>query len=142
MSEAFDLQRFVQAQDPVIDRVRAELAAGRKQSHWMWFVFPQHRALGRSGTAQHFGIASRAEAQAYLADPVLGPRLRECCELLLATTGRSAHVIFGTPDDLKLRSSMTLFAIVAPGEPLFDQVLERFYEGQPDAATVQLLRAG
>ncbi|NWG73944.1 MAG: DUF1810 domain-containing protein [Rubrivivax sp.] len=137
--DAFDLQRFVDAQAPVIERVRAELAAGRKTSHWMWFVFPQLRGLGRSATAVHYGIASLAEAQAYLRHPVLGPRLRECAALVLATRGRSAHDIFGSPDDLKLRSSMTLFAHAAPDEPLFRRVLERFWDGEEDATTAAWL---
>src|SRR3954471_15089744 len=102
-----DLDRFLAAQEPVIAQVRSELAAARKLTHWMWFVFPQLRGLGRSETARHYGIAARDEAQAYLAHPVLGARLRECVELLLAVPGRSAHEIFGTPDDLKLRSCLT-----------------------------------
>src|SRR5947209_4510371 len=99
-----DLRRFVEAQASAYAQARAELGAGRKRTHWMWFVFPQLRGLGRSETARHFGLSSRAEAQAYLAHPVLGPRLRECVELVLAVDGRSAHDVFGSPDDLKLRS--------------------------------------
>ena len=133
------LQRFVDAQAPVYGQVCAELAAGRKTSHWMWFVFPQLVALGRSATARFYGIASRAEALAYWRHPVLGPRLRHCTRLVLATGGTSAHAIFGSPDDLKLRSCMTLFAAVAPEEPVFTQVLARFYAGAPDAATIALL---
>ena len=136
---AFDLQRFVSAQAPVIDAVRDELRQGRKRSHWMWFIFPQLAALGRSATARHFGIASLAEARAYLAHPVLGPRLRECCALLLQIKGRSAHEIFGSPDDLKLRSCLTLFRQADPGEPLFPQCLDRFYAGEPDPHTLALL---
>lgn len=135
----FDLERFTRAQAPVIEAVRDELRAGRKQSHWMWFVFPQLRGLGLSSTAQHYGIASLAEARAYLAHPVLGPRLRECCELMLAIPEpRSAHDILGSPDDLKFRSCVTLFGLAAPGEPLFARCLDRFYGGQSDARTLGL----
>jgi len=134
-----DLERFVQAQAPVLDTVRAELAAGAKRTHWMWFVFPQLRGLGRSGTARFYGLASRAEAAAYLAHPVLGPRLRECVGLLLGVEGRSAHEILGSPDDLKLRSCLTLFDAVAAGDDLFARALAKFYAGQPDPATLALL---
>ena len=137
--DPFDLQRFVAAQAPVLDAVRAELAAGRKRSHWMWFVFPQLRGLGSSTMAQHYGMASLDEARAYLAHPVLGPRLRECCALLLAVPGRSAHEILGSPDDLKFRSCLTLFAAAAPQEPVFAQALRRFYGGEPDPRTLALL---
>lgn len=137
--DAFDLQRFLDAQDPVYDTVLAELRAGRKRSHWMWFVFPQLRGLGRSATAEHFGIASRAEAQAYLAEPVLGGRLRECAGLVLAVEGRSASDIFGSPDDLKLRSSMTLFARCAQDGGQFRAVLDKFYDGEEDPVTVDRL---
>jgi len=115
-----------------------ELRAGRKRSHWMWFVFPQLRGLGSSGMAQHYGIASLAEARAYLAHPVLGPRLRECCSLMLAVPQRSALEILGSPDDLKFRSCCTLFQLAAPGEELFGQCLERFYGGVPDPRTLAL----
>jgi uncharacterized protein (DUF1810 family) len=134
-----DLQRFVEAQAPVYDRVLDELRAGRKESHWMWFVFPQLAGLGRSAMAQRYAIGSLDEARAYLAHPVLGARLRECAGLLLATRGRSAEAILGPIDALKLRSSMTLFGRAAPGEVLFGEVLERFYGGVPDAATEALL---
>lgn len=133
------LQRFVDAQAPVFDAVCAELSAGRKTSHWMWFVFPQLRALGRSPTALFYGLASAAQARAYWQHPLLGPRLKHCAQLVLGTQGKSAHEIFGTPDDLKLRSCMTLFAAVAGEEPVFNRVLERFYEGQPDEKTRALL---
>jgi uncharacterized protein (DUF1810 family) len=139
MDDPFDLQRFVAAQDSVYDQVKAELAAGAKTSHWMWFVFPQLKALGRSGTAQRFGIASKAEAEAYLRHPVLGARLKECCSLVLAVEGRSALQIFGSPDELKLRSCLTLFEQVAPHEPLFGQLLDRYYVGERDVATLRLL---
>jgi uncharacterized protein (DUF1810 family) len=130
-----DLDRFAQAQAPVYDAVRAEIAAGDKRSHWMWFVFPQLRALGRSATARHFGLADAAEARAYLGHPVLGPRLRECCALLLAVRGRTLHRIFGSPDDLKLRSCMTLFEAAAPQEPVFAAVLDRYCDGVRDPLT-------
>ncbi len=142
MADPFDLERFVQAQDAVIDDVRRELRTGRKRTHWMWFVFPQLRALGRSATAQHYGISSLAEARAYMAHPVLGPRLTECAELVLAVQGRSAHEIFGSPDDMKLRSCMTLFAAAAPDTPIFDAVLGQYSGGSPDDRTTDLLAAG
>ena len=138
MSDPHDLQRFVGAQAGVIDAVRKELRTGRKRSHWMWFVFPQLRGLGMSSTAQFYGIASLDEARAYLGHPVLGPRLRECCALMLAVPGRSAHEILGSPDDLKFRSCLTLFSLAAPEEAVFRQGLERFYAGEPDPRTVAL----
>lgn len=134
-----ELQRFLDAQAAVYDKVAAELRAGRKTSHWIWFVFPQLRGLGHSSMAQRYGIASRAEALAYLDHPVLGARLRECLALLLAHSGLSAQDILGDVDALKLRSCATLFAQVDPLEPLFGQVLDRFYEGAPDAQTLALL---
>lgn len=133
------LQRFVAAQDPVYAQVCAELAAGAKTSHWMWFIFPQHQALGRSATARHFGIASRAEALAYWQHPLLGARLKACTELVLAVRGKTALQLFGPPDDLKFRSCMTLFAHVAPDEPVFRQALEKYFGGAGDAATPALL---
>jgi uncharacterized protein (DUF1810 family) len=136
--DPFDLQRFVTAQAPVMDAVLAELAAGRKRSHWMWFVFPQLRGLGSSSMAQRYGIASLEEARAYLAHPVLGSRLRECCTLVLGLQGLSANDIFGSPDDLKLRSCLTLFALAAPSERIFGQALEKYYGGVPDQGTVTL----
>jgi uncharacterized protein (DUF1810 family) len=141
-SPAFDLDRFVTAQAPVFADVLAELENGRKTSHWMWFVFPQLRDLGRSAIARHYGIGSLAEAQAYLQHEVLGPRLHACCEVLLGLPSHSAHEIFGTPDDLKLRSCMTLFAAAADsaeGKALFEAVLRRYYGGEPDAKTLDLL---
>jgi uncharacterized protein (DUF1810 family) len=134
-----DLERFVEAQDAVYDTVRQELRAGRKATHWMWFVFPQLRGLGHSTTARYYGIGSTAEALAYLGHPVLGPHLRECVGLVLGAEGSSAHRIFGSPDDLKFRSSMTLFASVAPASSIFDQALKRFFAGEPDPLTVRLL---
>ena len=139
---AFDLDRFVTAQAPVFADVLAELENGRKTTHWMWFVFPQLRDLGRSAMAQHYGIASLAEAQAYLQHEILGPRLHACCELLLRLPSRSAHEIFGTPDDMKLKSCMTLFAAAADGvegKAPFEAVLHRYYGGETDAKTLALL---
>ena len=133
------LERFLDAQAPVIDAVRAELARGRKSSHWMWFVFPQVSGLGHSAMAQRYAIASLAQAQAYAAHPILGARLRELTALVLAVEGRNAYEIFGTPDDLKFHSSMTLFAHVAPDEPLFRQALAKYFAGSEDAATVEIL---
>ena len=141
MNDKPNLDRFVQAQEPVIDQVRRELRAGQKVTHWMWFVFPQHRALGRSSTAKHFGIASLVEAQAYMAHPVLGPRLIECVELVLAVEGRSANQIFGSPDDLKFRSSMTLFSVARPDRSAFTQAIERYFDGTPDPLTYDALEA-
>ncbi len=136
-----DLDRFVAAQDrdATHDRALAELRAGRKSSHWMWFVFPQLAGLGHSATAQAYAIADLAEARAYLAHDVLGPRLRECCRALLGLEDVSAEQVLGGVDALKLRSSMTLFALADPSEPLFADVLDRFYAGAEDARTVRLL---
>lgn len=141
-ADPFDLQRFVDAQELVYETVLDELGAGRKQSHWIWFVFPQLRGLGRSSTAQRFGIASADEARAYLAHPVLGPRLRECARLVVAIEGRTVEEIFGFPDNLKVRSSMTLFARTADDPDAradFVAVLDKFYDGAEDPATVSLL---
>ena len=137
--DPFDLQRFVDAQDRVYDQVLAELRAGAKRSHWIWFVFPQLEALGSSSTAKRFGIASLAEAQAYLAHPVLGSRLRECTQLVLDIDGRSVDDIFGWPDNLKVRSSMTLFAHATDDNADFTAVLDKFYGGEPDPRTLELL---
>ncbi|GAB1691554.1 DUF1810 domain-containing protein [Krasilnikovia sp. M28-CT-15] len=138
-----DLARFTDAQRDVYADALTELRAGSKRSHWMWFVFPQLAGLGHSPTAQRYAIASLDEARAYLADPVLGPRLTECARALLAVEGRTATQILGSPDDLKLRSSMTLFAQAADDPRPFQAVLDRFYEGAPDQRTLDLLgRAG
>jgi uncharacterized protein (DUF1810 family) len=135
-----DLARFVAAQAPVWVQVRAELAGGRKRSHWMWFVFPQLRGLGRSAMAVHYGIGSRAEAKAYLDHPLLGARLVDCTGLMLAADeGSSALAILGPPDDLKFRSSMTLFAAVAPAPAPYEAALARFFGGVGDQATLVLL---
>ena len=137
--DPFNLQRFVTAQDWVFADVLAELAAGAKTSHWMWFVFPQLAGLGRSGTARFYGIASLAEAQAYWRHPVLGGRLRECCERLMAVRGRTALQVFGSVDAMKLRSCLTLFERAAPQEPLFGLLLDMYYAGERDAATLRML---
>ena len=136
-----DVERFVQAQDDRGTYVQAlaELRAGRKTSHWMWFVFPQVAGLGRSAVARTYALSGLAEAQAYLAHPVLGPRLRECCEAVLALEGVSAEEVFGSVDAMKLRSSMTLFHRAAPDERVFAAVLDRLFDGRPDAATDHLL---
>jgi uncharacterized protein (DUF1810 family) len=138
MDDPYHLDRFVTAQEPVIATVVDELRAGHKRSHWMWFVFPQLRGLGTSSMAQLFGIGSLAEAQAYLAHPVLGARLRECCTLILQVPQRSAREILGSPDDLKFRSCLTLFWLAEPQEPLFRACLDRFYRGEPDPRTLAL----
>jgi uncharacterized protein (DUF1810 family) len=135
----YDLERFVTAQDGVMDRVRAELRRGRKASHWMWFVFPQVAGLGSSPTAQRYAISGLDEARAYLAHPVLGPRLVECAELAAGVERGSAQEVFGYPDDLKLRSSVTLFARAAPDHPAFRAVLDRYFDGEPDPRTLELL---
>ncbi len=136
-----ELDRFVTAQSAggTYEQALAELRRGRKTSHWMWFVFPQIAGLGQSPTSRHFAIASLDEARAYLDHPVLGPRLRECAGVVAATTGRSAVKIFGGIDAQKLRSSMTLFARADPDEPVFSQVLDRFFEGRADPHTDRLL---
>lgn len=137
--QQFDLDRFVDAQEGAYANALAELRAGSKRSHWIWFVFPQLRGLGRSATAQRFAVESLDEARAYLAHPVLGPRLRECAEVLATHAGRSATEILGYPDDLKVRSSMTLFARAADDAGPFRAVLDAFYGGDEDQATVDLL---
>ena len=131
-----NLQRFVDAQAPVIDVVVAELEAGAKRTHWMWFIFPQIKTLGRSSTARYYGLESLEEARAYLADPVLGERLMACTRAVLAHRDKSVAAIFGSPDDLKFRSCMTLFGLAAPAETLFRQALDQFCEGEPDPLTV------
>ena len=140
-SDPLDLERFVRAQAENYADAIAEIRAGSKESHWMWYVFPQIAGLGFSSTAQRYAVKSRAEAAAYLAHPVLGPRLRECCEAALAVEGKTAHDIFGSPDDMKLRSCATLFAAVAPEEPVFDRLLEKYYGGRRDEKTLTLLEA-
>jgi uncharacterized protein (DUF1810 family) len=135
----FDLDRFVKAQDPVIETVLRELRAGRKETHWMWFVFPQLRGLGQSFMAQHYGIENLAEARAYLGHAILGPRLKECVDAVLGVTGKTLHEIFGSPDDVKFCSSMTLFALASGGDKPFREALTRYCRGREDAATFDLL---
>ena len=137
--DPYDLQRFVDAQNPVYDRVRAELRNGRKQTHWMWFIFPQIAGLGHSAMAQRYAISSAAEARAYLDHPILGPRLRECTDLVTRIEGRTAREILGPPDDMKFRSCLTLFAHAAPAEPVFRDALEKYFEGKFDPLTVEKL---
>jgi uncharacterized protein (DUF1810 family) len=137
--DPFDLRRFVDAQDLVYDTVVGELRNGEKRSHWIWFVFPQLRGLGRSPTAKRFGISSLDEARAYLAHDVLGPRLRECAQLVAGIDGRSIEAIFGWPDNLKVRSSMTLFIRATDDDADFRAVLDKFYDGVEDAATLEEL---
>ncbi|OBG86412.1 calpastatin [Mycobacterium sp. E802] len=139
--DPYDLARFVTAQDRVYSQVVGELRDGRKRSHWIWFVFPQLRGLGHSSTAHHYGIASVDEASAYLAHPTLGPRLRECARLVAQIDGRTAREVFGHPDDLKVRSSMTLFTAVTEDNADFESLLDKFYGGEPDPLTVELLSA-
>ncbi|MBR0735473.1 DUF1810 domain-containing protein [Bradyrhizobium liaoningense] len=138
MTDPFDLKRFVQAQDPVYRDVQGELARGRKQTHWMWFVFPQVAGLGLSAMSQRYAIGSRAEAEAYLAHPILGGRLSECTRLVLAVQGRTINTILGAPDDAKFRSSMTLFDAVSD-EPIFAEALARYFAGERDEATLEIL---
>lgn len=135
----YDLGRFIGAQSAIYAAAVAELRGGRKQSHWMWFIFPQVAGLGFSEMSRRFAITSLDEARAYLDDPVLGPRLHECCEAMLATAGRSAQAILGPIDAVKLRSSMTLFHRADPEDRTFPEVLERFFDGLPDEATDRLL---
>ena len=140
MDEDFDLDRFLQAQAPVYPSALAELRAGRKRSHWMWFVFPQLIGLGRSPTANHYALRSRAEALAYLRHPVLGSRLAECTAAMLAVADRDVSDILGYPDDLKFRSSMTLFAELSGPVSPFHEALDAFFGGEPDRRTLDLLQ--
>jgi uncharacterized protein (DUF1810 family) len=135
VADAFDLQRFVDAQAPVYEQVRRELKVGRKQSHWMWFIFPQIAGLGQSPMSVRFAIASLDEAKAYLAHPVLGARIRECTQLSLYVEGKTAREIFGSIDEMKFRSSMTLFARAAPDEEIFQHCIDKYFAGAPDPAT-------
>jgi len=141
MAEPYNLERFVAAQEGVHERALAELRAGEKRSHWMWFIFPQIAGLGFSPMAQRYAIGSLDEARAYLAHPVLGDRLRACTAAVNGVTGRSAHALFGSPDDVKFRSSMTLFTRAAPEEPLFAAAMVRYFDGEPDPLTLAKLGA-
>lgn len=138
VTDPFNLARFLKAQETVIDRARAELLRGRKESHWMWFIFPQLRGLGRSRMAEFYGVASADEAAAYLVHPVLGERLRNCTAIVCKLRGRSAHEIFGNPDDMKFRSSMTLFARPGAGGQ-FAEALAMYFGGEADPSTMELL---
>jgi uncharacterized protein (DUF1810 family) len=139
-NDPYNLERFVEAQEPIFKGVRLELQAGHKAGHWMWFIFPQLKGLGHSQMADEYGIASRAEAEAYLKHPTLGPRLLECTRLVNAVSHRSIDNILGYPDNLKFRSSMTLFSLVSPEDEPFQEALEKYFGGQPDERTIQLLK--
>ncbi len=139
MNDDFDLERFIAAQAPVYPRVVSELRAGRKQSHWMWFIFPQIEGLGHSAMAQRYAIGSHAEAVAYLEHPVLGPRLRECTRLVNTVVGKDIHAILGSPDDMKFKSSMTLFANVTPDNTDFVTALQKYYDCEFDEVTLARL---
>jgi uncharacterized protein (DUF1810 family) len=141
--DPFDLNRFVTAQAPVFDTVLEELQAGRKRTHWMWFIFPQLRGLGQSATARFYGIGSLDEARAYYAHPLLGPRLARSTHTVLESSARSLHDIFGSPDDVKFRSSMTLFEAAVPeAMPVFAQAIDRWCAGERDPRTLQLIASG
>ena len=140
-TDPFDLARFVQAQAGSYDQALAEIRAGRKRSHWMWYIFPQIDGLGFSSMSRRYAIKSIAEATAYLDHPLLGTRLVACCEAALGIEGRSAFEIFGTPDDMKLRSCATLFESVVPARAVFTRVIEKYFDGERDAATLRLLRS-
>ncbi|MBB3462448.1 DUF1810 domain-containing protein [Rhizobium sp. BK377] len=138
----YDLHRFIEAQNGIYEQALAELKAGRKRSHWMWFIFPQIAGLGTSSMAEKYAIRSVEEATAYLSDPILGSRLLRCVEAILSVSDRSAHDIMGSPDDLKLRSSMTLFAAVSDHGSPFHKAIDHFYDGKFDERTISILSAG
>jgi uncharacterized protein (DUF1810 family) len=138
-SDPHNLNRFVQAQEEDYEQALGEIKGGRKQSHWMWYIFPQFDGLGFSSTSRRYSIKSVAEARAYLAHPILGPRLRGCAEAVLAVEGRSAFEIFGSPDDMKLRSCATLFASISPKGSVFEQLIGKYYRGERDGKTLRLL---
>jgi uncharacterized protein (DUF1810 family) len=139
VSTAFELERFVQAQEHSYDQAMSELRQGCKQSHWMWYVFPQFDGLGFSPTSRRYAIKSIAEAHAYLRHPILGPRLLASAEAALAVEGKAASEVFGSPDDMKLRSCATLFASVSPAGSVFHRLLDRYFGGTPDEATLRLI---
>ena len=141
-ADPYDLERFVHAQKNDYEQALAEIRSGRKRSHWMWYIFPQYAGLGASAMSQRYAIKSLAEAEAYLRQPALGPRLFECAEAALAIQNRSAAEVFGSPDDMKLRSSATLFAAVSPAGSVFERLLEKYFDGERDQRTLQLLRQG
>jgi uncharacterized protein (DUF1810 family) len=138
-NDPYNLERFVSAQETVYENVLAELRKGRKQTHWMWFIFPQIEGLGHSPISKYYSVRNRHEAQQYLDHPILGTRLLECTKIILAVSGRSAVEIFGSPDDLKLKSSMTLFASLTDSDSVFRQALEKYFEGERDHKTLEIL---
>jgi uncharacterized protein (DUF1810 family) len=137
--DPYDLGRFVRAQEDDYERALSEISSGRKLTHWMWYIFPQIDGLAFSSTSKHYAIKSVEEARAYLAHPDLGPRLLACAEVVVRVEGRTATQIMGSPDDMKLRSSATLFACVSPPGSVFDRVLTKYYQGRRDEKTIQLL---
>jgi uncharacterized protein (DUF1810 family) len=141
-SDPYDLSRFQQAQADDYEQALSEIASGRKRTHWMWYIFPQIDGLALSSTSRRYAIKSLDEARAYLDHPILGPRLRECVEAVVRVEGRSAREIFGSPDDLKLRSCATLFACVSPPGSVFDRLLAKYYQGRRDDKTLRLLESG
>jgi uncharacterized protein (DUF1810 family) len=141
VTDFFDLDRFVRAQETDYERALAEIKRGRKQSHWMWYIFPQFAGLGISSTSQHYAIKSLDEAKAYLAHALLGPRLFECGDALLTVNGRSAAQMFGSPDDMKLKSSATLFALAAGDDSVFQRIIDKYFDGKPDQRTLDLILA-
>lgn len=138
-ADPYNLARFVEAQEADYDTAISEIRSGRKRSHWMWYIFPQYDGLGTSATARHYAIKSVAEAEAYLRHPILGPRLKESIQAVLGIQGRSALEVFGSPDDMKLRSCATLFASISPADSLFDQLLGRYFGGERDDRTLRLI---
>ena len=140
--DPYDLRRFVRAQEADYEQALSEIRSGKKRTHWMWYIFPQIDGLGFSSTAKRYAIKSIVEAKAYLDHPILGPRLMECAEAVVGVKGRSATEIFGTPDDLKLRSCATLFACVSPRDSVFDRLLTKYYRGERDNKTLHLVGIG
>ena len=140
-NDPHDLNRFVQAQKGDYERALSEVKSGRKRSHWMWYIFPQFDGLGFSPTSKRYAIKSSAEAEAYLKHPILGSRLTKCIEAALSVEGRTAHEIFGSPDDMKLQSCATLFAYVSPAGSVFEQLLDKYFQGKRDTKTLRLLGA-
>lgn len=142
VNDPHHLNRFIDAQETNYRSALAEITAGQKASHWMWYIFPQYDGLGFSSTSKHYAIKSLSEARAYRDHLIIGPRLRECVDALLGVTGRSAHQIFGSPGDVKLKSSMTLFAHISPEGSVFEQVLDKYFEGHRDEKTLELVGSG
>ena len=139
MTDPFNLVRFVQAQEGCYAQALSEIAGGRKRSHWMWFIFPQFEGLGVSETSRRYSVKSVAEARAYLSHPVLGPRLVECAEAALRIEGASALEVFGSPDDMKLRSCATLFGVVSPDDSVFHRLIDKYFDGARDGGTLRLI---